>query len=189
LPNLPRKPLSQAKITAILKNNPKVTVETKPTEKDTNTMGETKLFEREAQTTDYDTLQPVETLREFGKFLRDVISRYDGNYTQIGELNLQTVDLLHFIELGEEADPQKANETYFKLRELSRERRKLKDENRLLETLYNYIKTNQCLLSQLSSQQGYCAQQRDAIAKQAYNPRTDILMGLLGEKDGVDESC
>lgn len=178
------KTLPKALIKDILANNPKPVETEKPSEETKEppaTVIESKILVERKEGMEYDTLHPVENIRTFVKFLKEVVSRWEGNFAEIGELNKQTVDLLHYIELEPEMDTKKGYEVYRKLREATKRRRTLKDENRLLESLCNYVKANPNILTQLAAQQGYCANQADAIARQAYLPRTDILEELGGE--------
>jgi hypothetical protein len=176
------KPLPDSTIKSILENNPKPEAKGCPA---TQTPA-VSMFTRD-DNMDYDTLCPESTIKAFVKFLKDVTTRWDGNFAEIGELDKQVSDLVHYIELETEIDKQKAYEFAIKLRDARIKRRKLKDENRLLGGIYNYIKANPNISAQLATQQGYCTQQADAIARQAYLPRTDVLEELGGEDDMTEE--
>ena len=61
--------------------------------------------------------------------------KYDENYEAIGKLDLEQQDILHEIELAELQDQDRGYSLYVELREIGRNRRKLRDENELLKSL------------------------------------------------------
>mgnify|MGYP000843997937 FL=1 len=124
----------------------------------------------------YDTLNPVERLRDFTKWCKDVINRYEGNEQEAAYQEQVSLDLLHAIELEPKGNCPTGYARYAALREARITRRACKNENRPLKPLYDYLpKTNPQLLNQLPYVQGLCTQQAEMIERMQYTPRTQIL--------------
>lgn len=69
--------------------------------------------------------------------------KYDENYEAIGKLDLEQQDILHEIELAELQDQDRGYSLYVELREIRRNRRKLRDENELLKPLVDLFRENE----------------------------------------------
>ena len=123
---------------------------------------------------EYDSLKPEETLKEFLKFARSVISRYEDDQKLQADLEQETQDLLHYMELSDNMNACMGNEMYKKMREIRRQRRDCKHEIELLKPLYDYL-SDQTVIQQLSKIQGQCRTSKDAIALRSYTLRTDVV--------------
>ena len=146
-------------------------------------MAELRAFTRPADRTiliqrtiaDYDQTSAVEMLTSFNRFLIDVVARYEGNEQSITECDRKSSDLLHYIELHDDMNASEGYKTYRKLADVRRERRISKNENELLLALYNFIKQNPRLVSELSSVLGKTRAAKESIEKKIYSARTDII--------------
>lgn len=69
--------------------------------------------------------------------------KYDENYEAIGKLEKEQQDILHEIELAELQDQERGYSLYVELREIRRNRRKLRDENGLLKPLAELFRENE----------------------------------------------
>lgn len=172
------KPLSQAKIQSILSQNPSTkAVQTSfPAATTPSLVSQTIVPQlitlRRKQ--EYDSLKPEETLKEFLKFARSVISRYEDDQKLQADLEQETQDLLHYMELSDNMNACMGNEMYKKMREIRRQRRDCKHEIELLKPLYDYL-SDQTVIQQLSKIQGQCRTSKDAIALRSYTLRTDVV--------------
>lgn len=125
-------------------------------------------------TDEYDTLNPEENIKNFCAFIRQAISRYEGDKDRLSELDSQMQDVLHFIEMSKDKDVQHGYKLYKKLCEIRRERRACKNEIDLLYPVYEAFHGTK-LLDQLGSVQGNCKQAKKTITNKGYSIRTDVL--------------
>lgn len=172
------KPFSQAKVKSILSQNPSaktaqvsVPVAVAPAPVSQSIVPQMITLRRKQ---DYDSLKPEETLKEFLKFARGVISRYEDNQRLQADLEQETQDLLHYMELSGDMNACMGNEMYKKMREVRRQRRNCKLEIELLKPLYEYL-SDQTVINKLSQIQGQCRTSKDAIALRSYTLRTDVV--------------
>ena len=129
----------------------------------------------------YDTLNPAEALAKFNAFLRDVVSRYEGNERERTELEKKQNDILHYIELNESLSASDGFKIYKKLREVRNNRRKLKKENEVLQPLYEYVKANKKLENDMNMILGKVRASKNRVDSRSYVTRTDILEETINE--------
>ena len=172
------KPFSQAKIQSILSQNPSAKaaqtsfpVATTPAVVSQSIVPQLITLRRKQE---YDSLKPEETLKDFLKFARGVITRYEDNQRLQADLEQETQDLLHYMELHDNMNACMGNEMYKKMREIRRQRRNCKHEIELLKPLYDFF-SDQTVIQQLSKIQGQCRTSKDAIALRSYTLRTDVV--------------
>lgn len=141
-------------------------------------------------TVEYDTTQPEETIRNFVGDIKNMVSRYESNKLRIVEIEAKLVDLLHWIEIAPYQNVPNGYKLYRKVAELRRERRACKNENDLLQPIYEYFHATE-VLNKLSHVQGECSKAKGAIDGRTYQVRTDILdeylEGKKPEKEEVDD--
>ena len=123
---------------------------------------------------DYDSTKPEETIRNFVADIRGMVTRFEMNKSRIIEIETQLVDLEHYIEIENFKTVPNGYKLYRKLAELRRERRACKNENDLLQPIYEYFHATE-VLNRLSTVQGECAKAKSAIDGRCYLVRTDIL--------------
>ena len=124
---------------------------------------------------EYDPLQAIDTICEFSRFLRDVVSRYEENDRIRVECENKSNDLLHYIELHGDMNASEGYKAYKKLAEVRRERRCCKNENELLTPLYTFIQQNTKAINELATVLGRCRNIKEIIDKRTYCARTDII--------------
>lgn len=124
---------------------------------------------------DFDTTAPVENIKAFLAFFRDVIARYEGNEKYLVMLNNATQDILHTIELSPNMNAHDGYLYYKTLRDIRRERRLLKSENELLEVLLPFYSENKSFFDTLSRLQGVCRTTKEHIAQRSYRVKTSEL--------------
>ena len=172
-------PLSQARIDRILANNPNTSAETLTTLK---VVSESKpsivLKSAENQVLDYNTLHPEAELKSFLDFLRNAESRYQADCTRENDLNQETQDILHLMELSENMNACKGYKAYKTLSNVRRERRQCKNEIELLETIYKFIEDNRPVIRQLEQVLGKIRNTKQAIDNRSYLMRTDITSAI-----------
>lgn len=123
---------------------------------------------------DYDATHPEESLRDFIGRVKGMISRYEYNKSRTIAVEAELVDLYHYIEMTPFKNVPDGYRLYRKLAELRRERRACKNENDLLQPIYDYFHATE-VLNKLSYVQGECAKCKSAIDARTYLVRTDIL--------------
>ena len=125
-------------------------------------------------TIEYDTTHPEETISKFCSDIRKTLSRYEGNKQRLLEIEGEHQDLLHYIEISPFKKVSDGYKLYRKLAELRRERRALKNENDLLQPLYDAFHQPD-ILNKLGKVQGDVSKVHEAIDGRVYGMRTDIL--------------
>lgn len=173
------KPLKGSTIRDILANNPQIsgTEDAKPQSEVTKSQtGTVPVSLTLCRACDYDTVHPVERIRDFAAFSRDVIARYEENKRQLGVFECETQDVLHYIELHGDLNACEGTKMYRKLREIRRKRRLCKNEIDLLEPVYDFF-TNQNpdLCHKLSTLQGRCKTLKAGIDQRQYTLRTGVI--------------
>ena len=123
---------------------------------------------------EYDTTHPEETIRKFCSDIREMVTRYEGNKQRLIEIEGEHQDLLHYIEISPFKKVTDGYKLYRKLAELRRERRALKNENDLLQPLYDTFRQPD-MLNRLSKVQGDVTKVHEAIDCRVYGTRSDIL--------------
>lgn len=125
-------------------------------------------------TIEYDTTHPEDTIRKFCSDIREMVTRYEGNKQRLIEIEGEQQDLLHYIEISPFKKVSDGYKLYRKLAELRRERRALKNENDLLQPMYDAFHQPD-ILNKLSKVQGDVSKVHEAIDGRVYGMRTDIL--------------
>lgn len=133
-------------------------------------------------TVEYDTMKPTETIRDFVGDIRRMVSRYESNRARIFEIEAELVDVEHYIEIASYKNVPEGYKLYRKLAELRRERRACKNENDLLQPIYEYFHAT-AVLDKLTHVQGECGTAKEAIDQRVYQVRTDVLDEWLQEPE------
>lgn len=164
----PYRPLSKGVIADIMKNNPSVrsSAEAKAPQ-----APRAQTIRREAE---FDSLSAVENTKEFLAFARSVISRYEGDQRRQEELEAETQDLLHVMELSKNLNASEGYKLYAKLASIRRERRACKNEVEMLKPLYEYLQDRR-IINDLAQIQGKCSASRDVVSRRQYTLRTDVM--------------
>lgn len=170
------KPLSQAKINDILKNNPNnpITVEHEHIEPKPVLSG----------CGDYDTLHPEQTFKDFCAAVREMISRYESDKDRLVELENEMQDILHYIELSGDKDIQAGFKLYKKLAIVRRERRDCKNEMDLLQPVYDAFHETS-LLTKLTDVLGKVRSNQQFVETRCYSVRTDILGDITRKEETI----
>lgn len=121
-------------------------------------------------------MKESERLAELIVYLQDVPKIVQEAYGAVNLLDLERNDLLHYIEMREDADVEEA---YNRLRETSIRRRQAKDTLAVLEPLASWIEKNQKEVHKLSEVLGKMRRVESGIEGRVYSTRTDILDGLV----------
>ena len=123
----------------------------------------------------YDTLNPDKNLTDFLSFLRAVKMRYEGNAREQQDKEAQLQDLEHYVELHSDLDCKGGYKAHKDIREVRRARRGLKQENELLNPLYEWINLNEQALNSLTQTLGKVRKTAEVIEGRRYTTRTDVL--------------
>lgn len=123
---------------------------------------------------DYDFTKPEETLRDFVSNMKAMVARFEYNKARIIEIEAELVDLYHYIEISPFKNIAEGYRLYRKHAELRRERRACKNENDLLQPIYEHFHATE-VLNKLTMVQGEVAKCKAAIDARTYTVRTDIL--------------
>ena len=130
-----------------------------------------------------------ERLAELVSYLQDVPKMVLEAYGAVNQSDLERNDLLHYIEMREDADVEEA---YSRLRGVNIRRRQAKDTLAVLEPLASWIEKNQKEVNKLSEVLGKMRRAESGIEGRVYSTRTDILNGLIDGnwfgKDRKDDS-
>ena len=123
---------------------------------------------------EYDSTNPEQTLRDFVANTKAMIARFEDNKNRIIEIENELQDLYHYIEISTYKKVPDGYKLYRKMAELRRERRACKNENDLLQPIYEHFHATE-VLNKLTYVQGECAKCKEAIDNRFYAARTDIL--------------
>lgn len=123
---------------------------------------------------EYDSTNPEQTLRDFVANTKAMVARFEDNKNRIIEIESELQDLYHYIEISTYKKVPDGYKLYRKMAELRRERRACKNENDLLQPIYEHFHATE-VLNKLSHVQGECAKCKEAIDNRFYAARTDIL--------------
>jgi len=109
----------------------------------------------------------------FTQILNDVVKKYETNVSVIKQTEETLTDVEHEIELGKNQDMYHGYLLYKQIKDLRMKRRQAKDENALLQDMYEYIKSQQgqAFKSKVQSIQGNSAKVYEAQARRTYTPR------------------
>lgn len=123
---------------------------------------------------EYDFTKPESTLHDFVASVKAMISRFEYNKARIIAVEAELVDLYHYIEITPYKNVPDGYKLYRKMAELRRERRACKNENDLLQPIYEHFHATE-VLNKLNLVQGECAKCKGAIDARTYTVRTNIL--------------
>ena len=130
---------------------------------------------------EYDSQQPEKTIRDFVSDIRGMMAKYEFNRGRITEIEAELLDLEHYMEISSFKTVPNGYKLYRKMAELRRERRACKNENDLLQPIYEYFHATE-VLGKLGRVQGECAKAKEAIDNRTYMVRTDVLDEWLEPK-------
>ena len=104
---------------------------------------------------------------------QDVIKNYERNLEIIKQTEDEINDLNHEIELSEPKDMYKGYLLYKEIRNLRIKRRTAKNENELMQDMYDYLKSpaGQTFKGKIQSIQGASAKIHSAQESRTYQPR------------------
>lgn len=123
---------------------------------------------------EYDTSKPEKTIRDFVGSIREMLAKFEWNKARIVEIEAELNDLNHYMEMASFKTVPNGYKLYRKTSELRKERRCCKNENDLLQPIYEYFHATE-VLDRLSKVQGECAKMKGTIDNRSYVVRTDIL--------------
>ena len=135
---------------------------------------------------DYDSTKPEMTIRNFVSDVKDMIARFEGNKARVIAIEEELQDIYHYIEISTYKSVPIGYKLYRKLAELRRERRSCKNENDLLQPIYEYFHATE-VLNKLSHVQGECAKVKTTIDNRTYLVRTDILDKWIEPDEPVED--
>ena len=146
--------------------------------------------------TEYDTLHPEETIRDFIRKIREMLAQYDYNLNRINEIEMELIDLEHYIEISDYKKVPDGYKLYRKQKDLRMERRARKSENELLKPVYECF-SGIGIIGQMTAAQGKVRTAQSVIDCRVYNVKTHILDEFLDkpklEKVGLNlltgETC
>lgn len=104
---------------------------------------------------------------------KDVTEKYEENVETIKQIEGELQDLLHEIELSNAKDMYSGWKLYREIRELRIKRRQAKDENQILEEMYNFLneQSSQKFKNKLQQIQGNSAKIAKTQENRTYTPR------------------
>ena len=123
--------------------------------------------------TEFDSLNPDQHISDFVDFTTAVKRRFQYNNERVSELDVETQDILHFIEMSG-TTRGRAN-VYKRLEKIRQERRQCKNENDMLKPVYEWIEKNTGSINSLNGAKGSCRKVKDVVTKRMYSLRTDVL--------------
>ena len=129
----------------------------------------------------YDSLNPEDKLSEFVKLFKDAKARYDSDLEMERDLDVQTQDILHMIELTDTRKPHVYAESFKKIREIRQERRKCKAEIEMLTPLINYSNAHAMEIKNLERVLGDVRKAKELIARRGFSPRNEDIGQIFWE--------
>ena len=123
---------------------------------------------------DFDTTKPEDAIRGFVSDIKGMIAKYEWNRDRIIEIEKELLDLEHYIEIAPFQNVPSGYRLYRQIAELRRERRACKNENDLLQAVYDYFHATP-VLDRLAAVQGAVATADKGIKSRVYQVRSDIL--------------
>lgn len=125
---------------------------------------------------DFDSLCPIEKISGFVHFTDEVNSRFTYNNDRVSELDIETQDILHYIEMS--GITKGRADVYKRLEKIRQERRRCKNENDMLKPIHDWIEHNKAAIQALSRAQGSCSNVKNVVSNRMYSVRTDALNDL-----------
>ena len=104
---------------------------------------------------------------------QNVINTYEYNKDEIKRIEEELQDIEHEIELSPSKDMYSGYKLYREIRDLRTERRRCKDENQLLEEMYNFLQDpqSQKFKNRIQQIQGNSAKVIKAQENRTYTPK------------------
>lgn len=109
----------------------------------------------------------------FIQIFNDVVKKYESNLEVIKQTEDSLTDVYHEIELGRNQDMYHGYLLYKQVKDLRMKRRQAKDENQLLQDMYEYIKSQpgQSFKTKIQSIQGNSVKVYESQSRRTYTPR------------------
>ena len=109
--------------------------------------------------------------------LSDIKQTYEFNYENVNDLDKETQDLEHEIELSN-FDSKKGYKLVKEFKRVRQERRKLCDENLTLKFLYDYFAKYPNMVTDLQKSRGEIKRKTEELSNRFYTPkiRTDLTI-------------
>ena len=119
----------------------------------------------------------------------DVVKKYESNVELIKQLEEELNDLNHEIELSPAKDMYKGYLLYKEIRDVRNRRRTAKDENSLLQDMYDFLKSpqGQSVKSKFQQIQGNSVKTYDAQNRRTYVPRQRNDLTITGHVATVNK--
>ena len=115
----------------------------------------------------------LKAINDFSVLCSKLSDWYVKNEMTIKNCEAFTNDILHEFELGSPKDIGRAYRSYTKLRKARKDRRKAKNENRILAPLHDYIKQNPTLVKDMIRIREKCAGIEFDLSNASYSYRTN----------------
>lgn len=114
---------------------------------------------------------------------QDVIRTYERNEEVIKQAEGELLDLEHEIELSNPKNARDGYKLYKELRDVRVRRRVAKDENQILQDMYDFFQSpqGQSFKSKIQSIQGNSAKLRSMQERRTYVPRRRNDLTIVGE--------
>lgn len=128
---------------------------------------------------EYDLLNAEAALKAFLDFSRELAPKYHAAVANNDELDKETQDILHFMELEGDMNAAKGYKAYRALAEVRRQRRLCKNEIELMEPLVNFVETNQSFFKQMEGLLGRIRIIKQAISNRSYAMRTGAVQSII----------
>ena len=103
----------------------------------------------------------------------DVVKKYESNVELIKQLEEELMDIEHEIELAPAKDMYKGYLCYKEIKDIRSRRRTAKDENALLQDMYDFLKSpqGQSVKTKFQQIQGNSVKTYDSQNRRTYTPR------------------
>lgn len=113
---------------------------------------------------------------------QDVIKAYENNVNIIKQAEGELLDLEHEIELSNPKNARDGYKIYKELRDIRIRRRTAKDENQILQDMYDFFQSpqGQAFKSKIQSIQGNSAKLRSMQERRTYVPRQRNDLTIAG---------
>lgn len=107
------------------------------------------------------------------QIFNDVVKRFENNIDIIKQTENSLTDIEHEIELGKNQDLYGGYKLYKQIKDLRMTRRQAKDENAILQDMYDFIKSQngQSVKNKIQSIQSNSAKVYETQSKRIYTPR------------------
>lgn len=120
-----------------------------------------------------------EYIEAFLKFLKDSSEQFSIAQSVEKDMDMQTQDILHHIELQENTPFEYITEGLF-LRNIRRKRRRAKDTQRILKPVIAWVSDNARIIRSLEKLLGEVRKAERYTENQSYSPKTDVMEKIFG---------